>query len=156
MPLDTRFDLHVLSAQWLSEVERVEQACFSAPWSRAGLESDILGPCSYWYGAVDQKNGRLAAFLGAHVIADEAEIVNVATAPAYRRLGLAAALIEHLLHAHPGLAQIFLEVRASNTAAQALYEKMGFSRYAVRRDYYENPMEDAILMRCQATGRKSC
>ena len=154
--MDERFDLIEISAQWLSEVERVEQACFSAPWSRAGLQGDILSPCSYWYGAAERRTGRLAAFLGAHVIGDEAEIVNIATYPAYRRLGLAAALIEVLFQKHPGLTQVFLEVRASNAAAQALYEKMGFSNYAVRRNYYEKPDEDAILMRYQATRRESC
>lgn len=156
MPLDTRFNLQPLSTQWLSEIERIEQSCFTAPWSRMGLESDILSACSYWYGAVEQRSGRLAAFLGAHIITEEAEIVNLATDPAYRRLGLAAALIEHLLKIHPGLTQIFLEVRASNTAAQFLYQKVGFSRYAVRRGYYESPTEDAILMRYQTTWRESC
>ena len=154
--MDERFELIVLSAQWLAEVERIEQACFSAPWSRAGLQGDILSPCADWYGAAERKTGRLAAFLGAHVVGDEAEIVNIATYPTYRRLGLATALIKELFQRHPGLTQVFLEVRASNTAAQALYEKMGFSRYAVRRGYYEKPDEDAILMRYQATRRESC
>lgn len=156
MRMDERFELIELSAQWVSEVERIEQACFSAPWSRAGLQGDILSPCSHWYGAAERRTGRLAAFLGAHVIGDEAEIVNLATYPAYRRLGLAAALIEALFFSHPGLKQVFLEVRASNAAAQALYEKMGFSRYAVRRNYYEKPDEDAILMRYQAIRREPC
>lgn len=153
---DRHFELIELSAQWLREVERVEQACFSAPWSRAGLESDLLSTTSHWYGAVDQKTGRLAAFLGAHIVCDEAEIVNVATFPDYRRNGLAKALIRELFRRHPGLTQVFLEVRDSNAAARALYEKMGFSRYAVRRNYYENPAEDAILMRYQADRRALC
>lgn len=156
MTADNRFELFALTTQWLSEVERIERACFSAPWSRAGLEGDILSPTSRWYGIAERRTGRLAAFLGAHIFSDEAEIVNVATSPDYRRLGLAEALIAELFRLHPGLAQVFLEVRDSNAAARALYEKLGFQSYAVRRNYYEKPVEDAILMRYQANRRETC
>ena len=151
-----RFELIELTTQWLSEVERVEQACFSVPWSRMGLESDILSPASRWYGIADQRTGRLAAFLGAHIFGDEAEIVNIATHPDYRRRGFAEALIRELFRLHPALAQVFLEVRRSNASARALYEKLGFSSYAVRRNYYEKPVEDAVLMRHQITRRDPC
>ncbi len=136
-----------LTGQWVGEVERLERLCFSDPWSRGGITGDILSPCSFWYGAVEEKTGRLAAFLGSHVIGDEGEIVNLATDPAHRRRGLAEALIRALRQEHPSLRRVFLEVRASNEPAQVLYRKMGFSRYAVRRNYYENPGEDAVLMR---------
>ncbi len=151
-----RFEWVELTARWLSEMERMEQACFTAPWSRAGLESDLLSPTSRWYGAADRQTGRLAAFLGVHICLDEAEIVNVATHPDYRRLGLAEELLREFLRLHPALSQIFLEVRESNTAARTLYAKLGFSAYAVRRNYYEKPTEDAVLMRLQINRRELC
>ena len=118
-----RFAWVELTARWLPEIERIEQACFTAPWSRAGLESDLLSPTSRWYGAADRQTGRLAAFLGVHICLDEAEIVNVATHPDYRRLGLAEELLREFLRLHPALSQIFLEVRESNTAARMPPEK---------------------------------
>ena len=151
-----RFAWVELTARWLPEIERIEQACFTAPWSRAGLESDLLSPTSHWYGAADRQTGRLAAFLGVHICLDEAEIVNVATHPDYRRLGLAEELLREFLRLHPALSQIFLEVRESNTAARMLYAKLGFSAYAVRRNYYEKPTEDAVLMRLQINRRELC
>ena len=151
-----RFEWVELTARWLSEMERLEQTCFTAPWSRAGLESDLLSPTSRWYGAADRQTGRLAAFLGVHICLDEAEIVNVATHPDYRRLGLAEELLREFLRLHPALSQIFLEVRESNTAARTLYAKLGFSAYAVRRNYYEKPTEDAVLMRLQINRRELC
>ena len=151
-----RFEWVELTARGLSEMERLEQACFTAPWSRAGLESDLLSPTSRWYGAADRQTGRLAAFLGVHICLDEAEIVNVATHPDYRRLGLAEELLREFLRLHPALSQIFLEVRESNTAARTLYAKLGFSAYAVRRNYYEKPTEDAVLMRLQINRRELC
>ena len=151
-----RFEWVELTARWLSEMERLEQTCFTAPWSRAGLESDLLSPTSRWYGAADRQTGRLAAFLGVHICLDEAEIVNVATHPDYRRLGLAEELLREFLRLPPALSQIFLEVRESNTAARTLYAKLGFSAYAVRRNYYEKPTEDAVLMRLQINRRELC
>ena len=151
-----RFAWVELTVRWLPEIERIEQACFTAPWSRAGLESDLLNPTSCWYGAADRQTGRLAAFLGVHICLDEAEIVNVATHPDYRRLGLAEELLREFLRLHPALSQIFLEVRESNTAARTLYAKLGFSAYAVRRNYYEKPTEDAVLMRLQINRRELC
>lgn len=152
----TGYTLIPLTAQWTAEVERIEQLCFTDPWTRGGIEHDILGACSFWYGMEDDRTGRLAAFLGAHVIGDEGEIVSLATDPACRRRGLAEALIRALADAHPALTRIFLEVRASNTAAQALYEKLGFVRYGVRRGYYERPTEDAVLMRRLGKRGETC
>jgi len=128
----------------------IETACFTVPWSRAAFASDLDSPFSFWYGVLDTANNRLAAFLGTQIIADEAEIRNVATHPDYRRRGLAEAMLRAFFALHPDLTQTFLEVRTSNVAARTLYEKLGFTAYAVRRDYYEKPVEDAILMRRDA------
>jgi ribosomal-protein-alanine N-acetyltransferase len=90
----------------------------------------------------------LVAFCAFLVVADELHIHDVAVHPAWRRLGLARRLIETALRLgiKGGATQAFLEVRASNTAALGLYESLGFTRIDTRRDYYESPREDAVVM----------
>ncbi len=156
MRMDERFELIELSAQWVSRSNASNRRASARPGAAPGFKGISSAPAPTGTAPPNAGQDGSPPFLGAHVIGDEAEIVNLATYPAYRRLGLAAALIEALFFSHPGLKQVFLEVRASNAAAQALYEKMGFSRYAVRRNYYEKPDEDAILMRYQAIRREPC
>jgi ribosomal-protein-alanine N-acetyltransferase len=79
------------------------------------------------------------------VAPDEAEILNLAVHPGFRRRGVALELLRGL-----SMPEIFLEVRAGNQAARALYQRAGFEQCGVRRDYYDNPMEDAIVMRLQS------
>ena len=146
---NTRFTALRLTPDWAPQLHAVELCCFTVPWSEAAFEGDLAGPFAEWTGIYDEQESRLAAFLGTHVILDEAEIVNVATHPDYRRMGLARWLLEDFFRTHPALSQSFLEVRESNTAARTLYESLGFAAYAIRRNYYEKPMENAVLMRRQ-------
>jgi len=89
---------------------------------------------------------RVAGFLAARALADdECEILNLAVAPEYRRRGLARALVQSLLEGWHGA--IFLEVRASNSGARALYKSLGFQELTLRGDYYDSPPEPAIVMK---------
>lgn len=90
----------------------------------------------------------VSAYAVLRVLAPEAEIENICVAPAYRRGGLGVCLMQEMLEtaAKKGAVRIFLEVRAHNEAAQALYRKMGFSEAYVRKAYYRSPMDDAIIM----------
>jgi [ribosomal protein S18]-alanine N-acetyltransferase len=98
---------------------------------------------------VAERGGAVAGFLVARATApDEWEILNVAVAPEHRRRGVAAALILGLRGEAPG--DYFLEVRESNSGARALYEKLGFRAAGKRPGYYENPPEDAVVMRLQS------
>ena len=92
-------------------------------------------------------DGVFAGHVGMLCVLDEGQICNLAVAPAFRRMGVGSALLDALKTeaARRGLAVLMLEVRASNTAAQALYEKSGFERVGVRRGFYANPREDAFL-----------
>jgi ribosomal-protein-alanine N-acetyltransferase len=90
---------------------------------------------------VAEANGQLAGFLVWRDIAGESEILNLAVDPAFRRRGIAAALLASLPPQ-----RVFLEVRASNLPARQLYEKAGFRAIAIRRSYYHNPPEDGIVM----------
>lgn len=94
---------------------------------------------------------RLVGWGGIWCVADEAEIASVCVDPAYRRLGGGTKLLQTLLRQArlSGAQNVYLEVRASNQAAQELYRGAGFECIGVRKRYYTNPLEDAVLMRCE-------
>jgi ribosomal-protein-alanine N-acetyltransferase len=91
----------------------------------------------------------IAGFLAGWIVSDELHINNVASRPAYRRMGVAQSLLETAMEesAYRGVLFVILEVRASNDAAQALYKKLGFKLIGRRKDYYRGPGEDALVMR---------
>jgi ribosomal-protein-alanine N-acetyltransferase len=130
----------------VADVVLIERACFSQPWSRRMLEGEIENPQAFYL--VAEQDGALAGYAGMHGVLDEGYITNVATAPAFRRRGVAGALLTALIaHARTlSLAFLTLEVRVSNAPAVALYEKHGFVPVGVRRQYYRVPREDALLM----------
>lgn len=134
-----------MAAKHLPAVARLEQQCFSTPWSEAALAEELAQPFSYL--AVAVADGAVAGYVGLQIAADEGYITNVAVDPHYRRRGVATALIRHL--AAEALARgwhaLFLEVRASSTAAVALYEREGFTFDGCRPRFYRNPTEDARL-----------
>jgi len=130
----------------LDAVEALECACFSVPWSRAALESELREPQNLWLAAV-LPDGEVAGYIGAHVLLDEASIMNLAVAPGYRRCGIGSALLRALLSRLESAEYVFLEVRAGNEAAQALYRAHGFKVVGRRPGYYVRPAEDALLMR---------
>jgi len=98
----------------------------------------------------DAKLPRLAGFAAFHRVMDEAELRNMAVDPAYRRKGIACALLAAGIRnlQASGVSRLFLEVRASNQPAIALYTSAGFALLHTRRDYYHDPAEDALVMAC--------
>ena len=115
-----------MNADHLEELEKLERLCFSRPWSRK----------------------MLAGYAGLLVVADEGYITNVAVFPEYRRRGVAAQLLSVFENFARGnrLAFLTLEVRPSNTAAIALYESFGFRQAGRRKNYYDLPKEDALIL----------
>ena len=134
----------------LYEIEALERRCFSVPWTREMLQSQ-LGPGHVFLAAVE--NGRVAGYVGMMTVLDEGYISNVAVEPEKRRCGIADALLRELERRARAMDLSFmtLEVRQSNAPAIALYEKHGFLRVGVRRGYYEQPREDAVLMTLRFT-----
>ena len=134
----------------LNEIEELEGRCFSVPWKREMLQSQ-LGECHVFLAA--NTDGRVAGYVGMMTVLDEGYISNVAVAPEMRRRGIADALLRELERRARKMELSFmtLEVRQSNAPAIALYEKHGFSRVGVRRGYYEQPREDAVLMTLRFT-----
>jgi len=136
-----------LDSSFLDEAMVIETSCFTDPWSRKMLSAEIEDPATFYLAALD-KEGKLAAYAGMKIVLDEGHIHNVAVAPAYRRRGIARTMIQALVaHAkEQRFSCLFLEVRACNDAAIALYHSLGFKKLATRRDYYKNPREDAVVM----------
>ena len=146
-----REQMHVrivpMNADHLDEIAELEQVCFSTPWSRNMLAEELDNALSAFLVALDD-GGHVAGYAGLQVVLDEGYITNIAVRPECRRQGVAAKLLQVFLDFAQGnrLAFLTLEVRASNTAARTLYEKLGYAQAGQRRNYYEHPKEDAIIM----------
>ncbi len=128
-------------------IAELEKRCFSDPWPVAAIEPELTNPLSYWLVAMDE--AVLAGYIGSQSVCGEADMMNVAVHPDYRRCGIAQRLIEALVAAlkEREVTSLSLEVRASNTPAIALYDKLGFAQVGRRPNYYRNPKEDALIMR---------
>ena len=134
-----------------SQVAQLEKLCFSAPWSENSISSELTNPLSCWLVALD--GDRVAGYVGSQTVLDESDMMNIAVDPQYRRQGIAQALVEELVKclARKGSHCLTLEVRASNAGAIALYEKLGFVQVGLRKNYYRNPREDAMILRKEWT-----
>ena len=141
------YQLIPLAHEHLGQAAEIERLCFSDPWSEKMLAEHLANPCSLTLAAVGD-TGRLLGYVGLLAVVDEGYITNVAVRPDCRRQGVAAALQDALeaQGKERELAFLTLEVRQSNAPARALYEKLGYLQAGLRRNYYENPREDAIIM----------
>lgn len=130
----------------LDEVMEIERTCFRQPWTREMFESDLL-QTEFTYYIVAKLKGKLIGYAGMWVAGGEAHITTIAVHPNYRRKGVGSTLMRTLLEEalRRGAEIAVLEVRQSNTAAQKLYRKYGFRPVGVRRNYYSNPTEDALV-----------
>lgn len=133
-------------ARRLPQVERLEQQCFSVPWTERQLRAQL--PDDRHVFLVAERGGEVLGYVGLMHVLDEGYISNVAVSPEHRRQGIGEALIAELTRRAErlGLAFLTLEARASNDPAIRLYEKMGFRQVGRRKNYYQRPDEDAILM----------
>ena len=136
-----------MNADHLDEVAELERICFSTPWSRNMLAEELDNALSTFLVALDD-DGRVVGYAGLQVVLDEGYITNVAVRPECRRNGIAAKLLQVFLDFAQAnrLSFLTLEVRASNYGAIALYGERGFRSVGRRKNYYEHPKEDAIIM----------
>ena len=132
----------------IDAIARVENACFSIPWSIDAIKHEICeNKLADFMIACDEENN-IVGYIGIWTLLDECQINKIAVLPEKRKLGFGKAILNHVLEftRDIGVKNWYLEVRESNTAAQALYRSAGFSSVGTRKNYYINPVEDAVLM----------
>jgi len=132
----------------LNAVEQIERRTYPTPWSRSMFAGEIAKPSSICVGAFDSESERLVGYLIIARYVDAWHVMNIAVAPELQRRGIATLLLEHLFELtaddeHRGYT---LEVRVSNAAAIRLYERLGFESRGIRRGYYTDNHEDALIM----------
>ena len=137
-----------MAAEHLDRLEQLERMCFSRPWSKKMLAEELDNQCAAPLVAVEPETEKAVGYAGLLVVADEGYITNVAVDPSCRRQGVAAQLLQVFDNFAKGnhLAFLTLEVRPSNAAAIALYEGFGFREVGRRRNYYDLPKEDALIL----------
>jgi [ribosomal protein S18]-alanine N-acetyltransferase len=135
------------SAEGLDGVLALDELCFHRPWTRGDYERELADPnrCFIYLAVVE---GATIAYCSFWRIFDEIHVNNFAVHPAWRRRGIGKALLAFVVGEAASLGAPFatLEVRASNLAAVAMYERAGFRRAGLRRAYYTHPVEDALIL----------
>ena len=138
----------------LDAIHAIEVASFADPWTHRSFAS-LLSEAAVYFQVAEAADGGVAGYVVAWCVVDEAEIANVAVAPAARGAGVGAALLDAALShaAGRGCLAAYLEVRESNAPARALYASRGFGAVGRRRGYYRHPVEDALVLRCALVPR---
>lgn len=130
----------------LGRVAEIEKEIFSLPWSEQSLASSLNMQNTIYLTA--RMNGEIVGYCGLLQALDEADITNVAVQEAFRRRGVAREMLRVLIKkgTERGITAFTLEARRSNSAAIALYESLGFVCAGIRKNFYERPKEDAVIM----------
>ena len=149
MNVAQKVEIRRLGLEDLDAIERIEKNTYPTPWSRSMFAGELAKPSSLSLGAYDpERSGVLVAYLIVSRYVDAWHIMNLAVHGAYRRRGIASRLLGELFERTAGDSRrgYTLEVGVSNTTAIALYEGFGFEASGVRRGYYTDNREDALIM----------
>jgi [ribosomal protein S18]-alanine N-acetyltransferase len=144
-----RVDFRRLELRDLTAIEKIERASYPTPWSRSMFAGELAKPSSISLGAFDPESGELLGYLIISRYVDAWHVMNLAVAPKHRRQQIASSLLERLFELTGGGENrrgYTLEVRVSNEVAIKLYEQAGFKARGVRRGYYTDNREDALIM----------
>ena len=136
-----------MTVDHVQQIAQLEKVCFSDPWSENSVASELNNPLSLWLVAVEDQT--VLGYVGSQSVLDEADVMNVAVHPDFRRRHIGQVLIERLIEMlrEQAVHSLALEVRVSNESAIALYQKLGFVQVGRRPNYYRNPKEDALILR---------
>jgi len=143
-----KVDFRRLELGDLNAIEVIERESYPTPWSRSMFAGELAKPSSISLGAFDPESDELLGYLIISRYVDAWHVMNLAVAPKYRRRRIAAGLLDRLfeLTANEGRRGYTLEVRVSNDIAIKLYEQAGFKARGIRRGYYTDNREDALIM----------
>ena len=146
------FSIRRMTEEDLEEILAIEQASYRTPWSRRAFEGEIRAPQAHPLVLGQSDPPFVIGYVCSWRTMDECHILNVAVHPSFRRMGIASQMIDHLLEKcrAEGILHYFLEVRVSNEGAISLYKKYGFKVCGVRRRYYADTGEDALIMQRRA------
>lgn len=138
--------IRTMSENDISAVVRLEQEAFSDPWSEQSFRDSLKMESALFL--VAEEENEIAGYAGMYLILDEGDITNIAVFQKWKRRGVGTKLLNELLAEakRRGAAAVTLEVRKGNTPAIALYEKTGFVPAGVRKNFYDHPKEDALIM----------
>ncbi|HCD43808.1 MAG TPA: ribosomal-protein-alanine N-acetyltransferase [Lachnoclostridium sp.] len=127
-------------------VAEIERLCFSDPWSLKSVKEGLESSLDTWL--VLEEEGQVLGYCVFRIIAGEGELLRIAVLPAYRGRGLSKKLMDRLVESsrENGVKSLSLEVRESNKRARNLYRSYGFEEETIRKNYYLNPFENAIIM----------
>lgn len=139
-------EIYPMGEKHLDKLAELEKVCFSQPWSREALAEELENDSAYFF--VAETDGEASGYVGLIITAGQSYITNIAVFPKFRRMGIAKKLFEKLFDIAEKyrLEFISLEVRPTNTAATALYSSLGFKEIGLRKHFYRNPTEDALIM----------
>lgn len=140
-------DYVLMREDHLEQIAELEKQCFSDPWSLRSITSELNNPLSLWI--VAECDGTVAGYVGSQSVLGEADMMNLAVSPLFRRQGVASGLVDALIKhlKERDVHVLVLEVRVSNESAIRLYEKYGFVQVGRRPNYYAHPKEDALILR---------
>ena len=141
-------ELVKMNADHVASVAAIEKECFGREgWSERSVAGELTNALALWL--VAEEDGVVAGYVGSQTVCAETDMMNVAVTADFRRRGIGEQLVNALVDELKALEShsLTLEVRASNTPAQALYEKLGFREVGRRPKYYQNPREDALILR---------
>ena len=144
--MKTVTDVRRLESKDLAAIEEIERVSYPTPWSRSMFAGELAKPASLCLGAFEGE--QLGGYLIVSRYVDAWHIMNIAVSPDFRRRGIATALLERLFELTDDRSRrgYTLEVRVSNDGAIRLYERLGFTARGIRRGYYTDNREDALIM----------
>ena len=146
--------LKKLSEEWISRVAELERNSFSHPWSEQSIREVMDNPLFCILLACEGET--LLGYGGAYFAGGEANVTNIAVAPEFRARGIGTALVRGILSEakNRNAERAFLEVRVGNAPAIHIYEKCGFVRKGVRKNFYTDPTEDGYIYACRIDGQE--
>ena len=139
--------VHEMGPEDISGVSKIEERCFSDPWSPEAVREGLENSLDTWL-VLKEKEGTLG-YCVFRIIAGEGELLRIAVLPEFQGRGLSKKLMDQMVeYSRKKKAEtMFLEVRESNEKARNLYRSYGFSEEGIRKDYYRNPVENAVIMK---------
>ena len=145
--LSSELTIRAMSESDLDEIIAIETKSFADPWSQRLFRETLLFPHSVNF-VLESPGGEVVGYLNLYLIAQEGHLLNLAIHPAWRRQGLATAMLAHTIEylRQRQALQLFLEVREKNQSAIGLYRKLGFEVVGKRKKYYAETNEDALVM----------